>query len=55
MDPALLRRWFGSVRAVAVYRNGLGVCDDENGTAIYVASGLRGTWASDWPAFRDYS
>ena len=54
-DPALLHRWFGSVRVVAVYRNGLNVADDEEGTPIYVATGLRGTWVSAWPAFRDYS
>jgi len=55
VDPALLHRWFSSVRAVAVYRNGLNVADDEEGTPIYVATGLRGPWVSAWPAFRDYS
>lgn len=55
VDPALLRREFARVREVAVYANGLGVADDEEGAAVYVATGLRGTWASDWPAFRDYS
>ena len=37
VDPALLRRWFRSVRVAAVYRNGLGVSDDEEGAVIYVA------------------
>jgi hypothetical protein len=55
VDPALLRRWFSSVRVAAVYRNGLGVSDDEEGAAIYVASGLRSSWAAAWPSFRDYS
>ena len=38
-----------------MYRNGLGVSDDEEGAVIYVASGLRSTWTSAWPSFRDYS
>ena len=54
-DPALLRRWFSSVRVAAVYRNGLGVSDDEEGAVIWIASGLRSSWAATWPAFRDYS
>jgi len=54
-DPALLRRWFSSVRVAAVYRNGLGVSDDEEGAVIYVAAGLRAPWTTAWPAFRDYS
>ena len=55
VDPALLRRWFSSVRVAAVYRNGLGVSDDEEGAVIYVAAGLRAPWATAWPSFRDYS
>jgi hypothetical protein len=39
----------------AVYRNGLGVSDDEEGAVIYVATGLRSPWAVAWPSFRDYS
>jgi hypothetical protein len=39
----------------AVYRNGLGVSDDEEGAVIYVAVGLRSSWSAAWPAFRDYS
>ena len=54
VDPALLRRWFASVRVAAVYRNGLGVSDDEEGAVIYVAAGLRSSWADAWPSFRDY-
>lgn len=54
VDPALLRRWFSSVRVAAVYRNGLGVSDDEEGTVIDVASGLRASWATAWPSFRDF-
>jgi hypothetical protein len=55
VDPELLRRSFAHVRVVAVYRNGLGVADDEEGAVVYVATGLRGSWASVWAAFRDYS
>ena len=40
---------------VAVYRNGLNVADDEQGAAIFVATGLRTSWAAAWPAFRNYS
>jgi len=54
VDPALLRREFARVRLVATYDNGLGVSDDEEGARIYVATGLRSSWAAAWPAFRDY-
>jgi 4-amino-4-deoxy-L-arabinose transferase-like glycosyltransferase len=55
MDPAFLRREFASVRLVAVFENGPGVSDDEEGTRIFIATGLKTTWAKAWPAFRDYS
>jgi hypothetical protein len=55
LDPALLRREFGSVRQVATFDNGLGVDDDEQGARIYLVSGLKSSWAQAWPAFRDYS
>jgi hypothetical protein len=51
----LLHRWFSSVRVAAVYRNGLGVSDDEEGAVVYVASGLRAPWTTVWPSFRNYS
>jgi hypothetical protein len=54
-DLRLLRREFTTVRLVATYTNGLGVSDDEEGVQIYVATGLRSSWASAWPAFRDYA
>jgi 4-amino-4-deoxy-L-arabinose transferase-like glycosyltransferase len=54
VDPGLLRRYFRTVRQVAVYRNGLGVSDDEEGAAIVVATGLRGSWAQAWPGFRHF-
>ena len=55
VDPALLRREFAHVRLVTTFWNGLGVSDDEQGAAVYLATGLRTTWARSWPAFRDYS
>jgi len=50
-----MRREFASVRLVAVFENRPGVSDDEEGTQIFVATGLKTTWARAWPAFRDYS
>jgi hypothetical protein len=55
LDPAFLRREFTHVRLVATFWNGLGVSDDEQGTQVYLATGLRSSWAQGWPAFRDYS
>jgi len=55
VDPALLRREFAHVRLAATFFNGLGVSDDEQGAQIFIATGLRSSWAQAWPAFRDYS
>jgi Dolichyl-phosphate-mannose-protein mannosyltransferase len=55
VDPALLRRLFTTVRPAAVFRNGLGVSDDEQGAVIYRATGLRTSWAVAWPLLRDFS
>lgn len=55
VDPALLRREFAHVRLVATFWNGLGVSDGEQGAPVYLATGLKSSWASAWPAFRDYS
>jgi Dolichyl-phosphate-mannose-protein mannosyltransferase len=55
LDPALLRREFRHVALAATFWNGLGVSDDEQGVPVYVATGLRSSWARAWPAFRDYS
>jgi hypothetical protein len=55
IDPALLHREFAHVRLVATFWNGLGVSDDEQGVPVYLATGLRSSWARAWPAFRDYS
>jgi hypothetical protein len=55
VDPALLRREFAHVRQVASFGNGLGVDDDEQGAPVYLATGLRSSWAQAWPAFQNYS
>jgi hypothetical protein len=55
VDPAVLHREFTHVRQVATFDNGLGVDDDEQGVAIYLATGLKSSWAAAWPAFRNYS
>ncbi len=55
IDPALLRREFTHVRQVATFWNGLGVSDDEQGAPIFLATGLRSSWAQAWRAFRNYS
>ena len=55
LDPAFLRCEFNYFRMFEIYTNGLGVSDDEQGVQIYVVTGLRSSWASAWPAFRDYA
>ena len=55
VDPTLLRREFRHVTLVATFRNGLGVSDDEEGAQIFIATGLRSSWAKAWPTFRNYS
>jgi 4-amino-4-deoxy-L-arabinose transferase-like glycosyltransferase len=55
VDPALLQREFAHVTQVAVYNNGMNVTDDEQGAVIDVATGLRSSWASAWPAFQNFS
>jgi hypothetical protein len=55
VDPALLRREYASIRRIGTFENGLGVSDDEQGVAIYRATGLRSDWQRAWPRFRDFS
>ena len=55
MDPAFLHREFRQIRLAATFWNGLGVSDDEQGAQVFVATGLRSSWAAAWPAFRNYS
>jgi hypothetical protein len=53
--PDVLHREFAHVHVVATFWNGLGVSDDEQGVKIYLATGLRASWARAWPAFRAYA
>jgi hypothetical protein len=55
INPVFLRREFAHVRLAATFWNGLGISDDEQGARIYIATGLKSSWAQAWPAFRDYS
>ena len=55
LDPSFLRREFLHVRQVATFYNGMGIADDEQGSPVYLATGLRESWSRAWPAFRDYS
>ena len=55
LEPALLHRLFTQVRLALVYRNGLGVSNDEQGIEVMVATGLRTPWSRSWRDFRDYS
>jgi Dolichyl-phosphate-mannose-protein mannosyltransferase len=55
VDPALLRREYAGVRQIGTFENGLGVSDDEQGTTLYLATGLRSGWNQAWPQFRNYS
>ena len=55
VDRSILRRVFAHVRLVLVYSNGLGVSNDEQGIEVMIASGLRTSWSSSWPRFRNYS
>jgi hypothetical protein len=38
-----------------MFGNGLGVDDDEQGVPVYLATGLKSSWAAAWAAFRAYS
>jgi 4-amino-4-deoxy-L-arabinose transferase-like glycosyltransferase len=55
LDPSFLYREFLHVRRIATFYNGMGIADDEQGSPVYLATGLRESWARAWPAFRDYS
>ncbi len=55
IDPALLHRIFSHVRQIATFYNGLGVADDEQGVAIYLATGRAQPWRIAWPLLRDFS
>jgi hypothetical protein len=54
VDPSVLRTTFTSVRQVALYTNGMDISNIEEGTPVYVATGMRISWVAAWPAFRHY-
>jgi hypothetical protein len=54
VDPSVLRATFASVRQVARYTNALGISNQEQGTPVFVATGMRTSWAAAWPAFRHF-
>ena len=54
LDPAFLHREFRHVALAVTFWNGIGVSDDEQGVRVYLATGLRSSWARAWPAFRNY-
>lgn len=54
INPLLLYGEFRHVRLAATFWNGLGINDQEQGTQIYIATGLKHSWATTWPAFRHY-
>ena len=54
IDPALLHREFAHVRKVAIFENGIGVSNDEEGAQVFIVTGLKAPWARAWPAFRHY-
>lgn len=51
-SAAELGRWFGSVRQVAAFDNGLRVDDDEQGVPIWLVAAPRPSWARIWPQLR---
>jgi hypothetical protein len=55
VDPGLLRREFRHVRQIAVFANGIGVSDDEQGAVVYLATGQRSSWSAAWPMFKNFS
>ena len=52
---ALLEERFQSVTLAARLDNGQEVDNEEQGQPVWVCRGLKGTWASTWPAWRHYS
>jgi 4-amino-4-deoxy-L-arabinose transferase-like glycosyltransferase len=51
-EETFLRTAFGEVSRVATIDNGVGLDNDEQGTPVWVARDLRGSWADIWPTFR---
>ena len=52
LPPADLERWFGSCRLAARVDNGVGLDNEEQGTAVRVCRDRRLPWAELWPQVR---
>lgn len=52
-DRASLTPFFAGVRLVSRLDNHLQVANDEQNAPLWLASGLRGSWANAWPKFKD--
>ena len=55
LDPALLRREFSHVRHVATSGTDWASATTSRAPRIYLATGLRTSWAAAWPLLRDFS
>jgi hypothetical protein len=53
-DRGYLQRFFAHVSQAATIDNGLGVENDEQGSAVWICSGRRASWATLWPELRHY-
>lgn len=53
-DREQLRRWFGSVEPAARIDNGVGLDNDEQGTAVWVCRGRLAPWSVLWPELRRF-
>jgi 4-amino-4-deoxy-L-arabinose transferase-like glycosyltransferase len=51
LEPSELAALRGCVRTAQI-DNGLGVDNDEEGTAVYVCAAPRRSWSAEWPALR---
>ncbi len=51
-DKATLRAWFGSVRPVGRFDNGLDLETDEQGARFYLCTRRVARWAEIWPQVR---
>jgi Dolichyl-phosphate-mannose-protein mannosyltransferase len=52
LPPSELADQLRDCRPAARNDNGLGVDNDEQGTAVFVCAGPRGSWAAVWPSLR---
>jgi hypothetical protein len=53
--PADWSSFFVGCHDIAAIDNGLGIINGEQGKAVSLCTGLRGSWAGMWPALRTIS